>query len=58
MQEKRAIPPAECPVCGNTILQVSPRQSVCSLTENDPVSGILSYRCANGHVFLPQTEGK
>ena len=50
MQENLPIRPAECPVCGSTILQVSHRQSV-SLPK-EAVSGILSYRCENGHVFI------
>ena len=44
-------PPKECPVCKSTNLQPSNRQSVGKLTV--PVSGVLSYRCENGHVFTP-----
>lgn len=52
MQENQFEPATKCPVCGNTKLQVLPRQGLCSESGVGPVNGILSYRCENGHVFM------
>lgn len=51
MQEQSEILPSKCPVCGSKILLPSNRQT-CEPTAH-PMSGVLSYRCENGHVFLP-----
>jgi hypothetical protein len=53
MQEKPITPPQKCPVCGNTTINASDRQGVCLPSEPHAVAGVLSYRCSNGHVFLP-----
>lgn len=46
--------PSECPVCGSKNLEPSLRQSLGSeQLSNNPITGILSYRCHNGHVFMP-----
>jgi hypothetical protein len=52
MREGSVKNPRACPVCGNTNLQESQRQHV---VKNDPsktISGVLGYKCENGHVFM------
>ena len=45
--------PYICPVCGSTNIKSSPRQSVVLADEyRDPISGILSHKCGNGHVSI------
>ncbi len=53
MPEQSKTPPSECLVCGNKNLLTLNRQTCEPIAH--PVSGVLSYRCENGHVFLAAT---
>lgn len=47
--------PTQCPVCGTVDIQQVMRKASLSLslgTDTDKVSGVMAYRCANGHIFL------
>jgi|HubBroStandDraft_1064217.scaffolds.fasta_scaffold118318_2 hypothetical protein len=52
MQEHPANHPRACPVCGNTNLQESQRQHVVRNNPSKTISGVLGYKCENGHVFM------
>ncbi len=42
-----------CPVCGSTNIQPSNRQSMNPTDDGDnAITGILGYRCENGHVSI------
>jgi hypothetical protein len=45
--------PKQCPVCGRNQIQPVMRRPLLELEgERKAISGVLSYRCSNGHVFL------
>jgi hypothetical protein len=52
MRESSANNPRACPVCGNTNLQESQRQHVVRYNPSETISGVLGYKCENGHVFM------
>jgi hypothetical protein len=52
MHESSANHPRACPVCGNANLQESQRQHVVKNNPSETISGVLGYRCENGHVFM------
>lgn len=44
--------PKKCPVCGKDSIVPLPRTAVKLEGEAEPVSGVLAYRCSQGHVFI------
>jgi hypothetical protein len=45
--------PKLCPVCGQDSIEPVMRKALVTLEgESQPISGVLAYRCANGHTFL------
>ena len=50
--------PEACPVCATNSLEPVMRKPLNSGTETLPqtVSGILAYRCSNGHMFIVMDE--
>ena len=52
MWESRGNNPRACPVCGNTNLHASQRQHIVRNNSSKTISGVLGYKCENGHVFM------
>jgi len=49
--------PNLCPVCGITSIRAVERKTIARLDRGaNPVSGVLAYRCANGHLFMVAEE--
>lgn len=55
MQEPLS-PPPNCPVCGSTEFLLINCRAVGQHADSQHASihGVLSYKCSNGHVFLPR----
>ena len=53
--------PKACPVCGNQTLDPIMRKPLSTTTDADAsgiVSGVLAYRCENGHIFMVLEHGQ
>ncbi|MBV9085895.1 MAG: hypothetical protein JOY79_00300 [Acidobacteriaceae bacterium] len=47
--------PETCPVCGKGPLEPVERRAVVRPTNgNSPISGVLAYRCPEGHFFVSE----
>lgn len=52
--------PTQCPVCASAQIEHVLKKAALSLSLGnglDRVSGVLAYRCPNGHIFLTVPEG-
>jgi hypothetical protein len=53
------VKPKVCPVCGMDSIRPVERKTVALLDGGaNPISGVLAYRCPNGHLFMVAEQGK